>query len=57
MARRQGEGSGQARSSGEEGEPARGNRRTMVVMLAPSRCKIDIGGFGGRVARARCRAS
>lgn len=48
--------SGQPRSS-EDGEPARGNRQKMLVMLAPSRCKMVIGGFGGRVAREHLQAS
>ena len=48
--------SGQRRSS-EDGEPARGNRQKMLVMLAPSRCKMGIGGFGGRVAREQLQAS
>jgi len=46
----------QPRSS-EDGEPARGNRQKMLVMLAPSRCKMGIGGFGGRVAREQLQAS
>lgn len=54
---RQWVGSDRLHVKSEDGEPARGNRQKMLVMLAPSRCKMGIGGFGGRVAREQLQAS